>query len=84
MATRHRFSLQVTFSSQQEKDAFQDRLDAAKRLLFPDGPLQREMLCFLNALLDHVLTASPTPIVDVGTPLASGSSLLDTSGIHIH
>ncbi|KAL5471290.1 hypothetical protein EMCRGX_G029387 [Ephydatia muelleri] len=41
-----------------EKDAFQDRLDAAKRLLFPDGPLQRET-CFLNALLDRVLTASP-------------------------
>ena len=84
MATRHRLSLQVTFSSQQEKDAFQDRLDAAKRLLFPDGPLQRETLCFLNALLDRVLTASPTPTVDVGTPPASGSSLLDTSGIHIH
>ena len=30
----HRLSLKVTFSSQQEKDAFQDRLDAGKEATF--------------------------------------------------
>lgn len=91
MAERHRTTLQVTFSSQQQKDAFHEKAEAVKRLLFPDGSHQRDTFGFLNAVFDRVLASSPLPTTGNATeavPMsscsaASGNSILDTSGIYL-
>ena len=79
---RHRLTLEVTFSSENEKEAFQEKLDAAKKLLLPRAPHNRETYCILNAMLDRVLvsvTDAPVTTPPAVTPPAG--SFLDTSGI---
>ena len=55
-SARFTLHLQMSFSSQEEKDIFVSRFDEAKRLLVPDGIVKRSTLSVLNAMLDRVLT----------------------------
>ena len=79
----------MMFSSQQQKDAFHEKAEAVKRLLFPDGSHQRDTFGFLNAVFNRVLASSPLPTTGNATeavPMtaaASGNSFLDTSGIYL-
>lgn len=80
---RHRLTLEVTFASENDKKAFQEKLDAAKRLILPLH--QRDTHSFLNAMLDRILatattSGSVTSIPPVVTPI--GNSFLDTSGMY--
>lgn len=85
---RNRITLEVNFASEQQKGAFQEKLDAAKRLLFSGGPPQRDNYSFLSLMLDRVLgtaVGSPTDMpVRAHCTNAAGpaleKSLLDTSG----
>ena len=51
------FSLEMTFSSEAEKDAFKLRVDSARRILFPDESTSQrpDNAALLNAMLDIVL-----------------------------
>ena len=82
---RHRLTLEVTFSSENEKGAFQEKLDAVKKLLLPQAPHHRETFSFLNAMLDRVLlsaTEAPTTTSVAVTPPAR--SFLDSSGKYMY
>lgn len=81
MAERQRTTFQVTFSSQEQKDAFHEKAEAVERLLFPDVSHQRDTFGFLNAVFDRVLGSSPLPTMGNAAPMTSAASFLDTSGI---
>ena len=53
--SRYRLHLQGSFSSQEEKETFLSRFEAAKQLLAP-GCKWNATISVLNALLDRVLT----------------------------
>ena len=78
---RYRLTVEVTFTCEQDKGAFQAKLDAAKRLLFRDSPLHhRDTYTFLTAMLDHVLDSPVHAPGTSSTTTASGTSLLDNCG----
>ena len=65
---QHRLTLEVMFSSENEKESFQEKLDAAKKLLLPRASHYRETYSFFNAMLDRVLVSTTdTPVT---TPTA--------------
>ena len=57
-ATGHMLSsLTFEFHRKRRKGTFQDKLEAAKGILFSNSQVHHDTLSFLNAMLDHVLTA---------------------------
>ena len=80
MATGQRLSdTEVTFPSENEKEAFKDKVDAAKKFLLPHflPHSQRETYRVLSAMLDRVLHGqAPECCVAIIMLTKSGLSLL--------
>ena len=75
-----RIHLELPFTSIEEKTAFQNKFEAARRHLSPHVMPNGDTVGFLNAMLDRVLASNVAAPGTSSTAPAVGNSLLDNSG----
>ena len=81
--SRHRLHLQLSFSSQEEKETYLRRFEAARLLLAPGVNKRKATISVLNALLDRVTVLAQTESVPVSRSRTSSSAnemMLDSAG----
>ena len=79
--SRYRRHLQLSFSSQEEKETYLRRFEAAKLLLAPGVNKLKATISVLNALLDRVLAQTESvPVSRSRTSSSANEMMLDSAG----
>ena len=83
--SRYRLHLQLSFSSQEEKETYLRRFEAARLLLAPGVNKRKATISVLNALLDRVLDrvlaqTESVPVSRSRTSSSANEMMLDSAG----
>ena len=79
--SRYRRHLQLFFSSQEEKETYLRRFEAARLLLAPGVNKRKATISVLNALLDRVLAQTESvPVSRSRTSSSANEMMLDSAG----